>query len=200
MATPTKKTNVETIEQKLMKATKQSPANAAKWLWSLAGSKLRSAQVPEEAFKPRHRDNVFIGGMFIYQYDPKHKDTLPWYDTLPVVIPMEIYDDGWLGLNLHYLAPQLRARLLDKLMEYRRRALTRKAYMQVSYQLLKAATKHELFQPCIHRYLASHVQTRLIRIDDQYWETVAMLPLQKFQKATATQVWRQTQKTRKRKK
>lgn len=193
------KTNIETIEKKLTRATKQSPVEATKWLWSVAGSKLRRADVPEEAFKPRHRDNVFIGGMFIYQYDPKHKDTLPWYDTLPVVIPIEIYDDGWLGLNLHYLRPDLRAKLLDKLMEFRRRSLTRKAYMNVSYRMLKAVAQHDLFQPCVHRYLATHVRTRLIRIDDQYWETVAMLPLQKFVKQSAAQVWRRTNPKTKRK-
>lgn len=186
------KTGVETIEQKLAKANKQAPAAATKWLWSMAGSKLRGANVPEEAFKPRHRDNIFIGGMFIYEYDPKHKDTLPWYDTIPVVIPVEVYDDGWLGLNLHYLRPDLRAKLLDKLMEFRRRSLTRKAYMQVSYTLLKGVVQTDLFAPCVHRYLASHVRTRLIRIDDQYWETVAMLPLQKFVKASASQVWKRT--------
>ena len=194
----TKRTTVETIEQKLMKASKNSPAAASKWLWSIAGAKLKQASVPEEAFKPRHRDNVFIGGMFIYAYDPKWKDKLPWYDTLPVVIPIEIYDDGWLGLNLHYLPPMLRAKLLDKLMDYRRRALTRKAYMNVSYKLLKAVAKMDLFQPCIHRYLASHVRTRLIRIDDQYWETVAMLPLQQFKKASASKVWSNSKRSLKR--
>lgn len=194
-----KKTNIETIEQRLTRTGKQAPREAIRWLMSHAGSKLRRGHVPEEAFKPRHRDNVFIGGMFIYQYDPKHKDTLPWYDTVPVVIPIELYKDGWLGLNLHYLRPQLRAKLLDKLMEFRRRALTRKAYMQVSYKLLKAVIKSDLFQPCIHRYLASHVRTRLIRIEDQYWEKVAMLPLQQFKKATATQVWSRTNPKAKRK-
>lgn len=198
MAKPIQKqTAVETIEQKVMKATKQSPVDATKWLWNTMGTKLKQAQVPEEAFKPRHRDNVFIGGMFVYQYDPKWKDELPWYDALPVIIPVEIYDDGWLGLNLHYLPPMLRAKLMDKLMEFRRRAHTRKAYMQVSYQLLKAATKTELFAPCVHRYLASHVQTRLIRVDDQYWETVAMLPIQQFKKASASKVWGQTKKRKK---
>lgn len=180
---------IEKIEAKVLKATKSSTVEAAKWLWSVAGAKLKRGGIPEEAFKPRHQDNVFIGGMFIYQYDPKWKEKLPWYDAMPVVIPIEIYSDGWLGLNLHYLPPMLRAKLLDKLIEFRRRAHTRKAYMNVSYKLLKAVTKLDLFQPCIHRYLATHVQTRLIKIDDQYWEKVALLPLQQFRKATAQQVW-----------
>lgn len=191
---PPKKSILQTVDS----GTKQGSSAAAAWLWSLAGAKFKRAGIPEDAFKPRHRDNVFIGGMFIYQYDPKHKDTLPWYDTLPVVIPIEMYDDGWLGLNLHYLPPRLRAVLLDKLMDFHRRAHTRKAYMKVSYEFLKQVIKHDLFAPCVHRYLASHVRTRLIKIEDTHWEKVAMLPLQQFQKASATKVWGATVTTKRR--
>ena len=53
--------------------------------------------------------------MFMFIYDPKHKDTLPFYDTFPLVFPIEIYSDSFLGINLHYLPPVLRAKLMDAL-------------------------------------------------------------------------------------
>jgi hypothetical protein len=158
----------------------------------MAASKLKRGGVPEEAFGVKRNNNVFIGGMFIYTYDPKWKDVLPWYDTLPCVIPVEMYEDGWLGLNVHYLPPMLRAKLMDRLIEYRKRALSDKAYMKVSYDLLKSVIKTKLFAPCVHRYLANHVTSRLIQVSDEYWEDVAMLPLQKFEKKSAQAVWRQT--------
>ena len=54
--------------------------------------------------------------MFIY--DPKLKDKLPYYDTFPLVLPVEQYKDGFLGINLHYLSIPMRMRLLDRLMDY----------------------------------------------------------------------------------
>ena len=181
-----------TIESTLILQDRRRTRKAIEWFYTMAASKLKRGKVPEEAFGVKRNNNVFIGGMFIYTYDPKHKDTLPWYDTLPCVIPVELYDDGWLGLNLHYLPPMLRARLMDKLIEYRKRAATDRAYMKVSYQLLKSAVKSKLFAPCVHRYLANHVTSRLIQVSDEYWEDVAMLPLQQFEKKSARAVWRAT--------
>ena len=48
------------------------------------------------------RDNKpFYGKLNMFFYDPKHKKTLPYYDTFPLVLPLETYNDGFLGLNLH---------------------------------------------------------------------------------------------------
>lgn len=166
-----------------------STKEATSWLYSMVPG-LRSANVPENAFDPRQGASTFIGGMFIYTYDPKHKDKLPWYDTLPVVIPIELYNDGWLGVNVHYLPPSMRMRLLDKMLEFKKRAHTPRAYMQVSYEFLKGAIQTKMFEPTIHRYLASHVTSRILRIDDNYWDKVAMLPLARFKKSSASTIWK----------
>lgn len=161
---------------------------SVEWLYGMVGSKIRKGNIPAEAFNPR-KDKVFIGGMFVYVYDPKLKDKLPWYDTLPVVIPIDLYPDGWLGLNVHYLPPNQRILLMDKLMEFKKRSATPRAYMKLSYEFLTSVVQSKLFAPCVHRYLGNHVRSPLIRISDQYWDKVAMLPIQQFQKATASQVW-----------
>ena len=57
--------------------------------------------------------SAFNLNMFVY--DPKYKKTLPYYDTFPLVLPLERYNDGFLGLNFHYLPIPLRVRLLDKI-------------------------------------------------------------------------------------
>jgi hypothetical protein len=184
-------TTTPTIEDKLKRSGPGDSKASVKWLYSMA-PKLRSSTVPVEAFNARLQTNVFIGGMFIYGYDPKTKDTLPWYDTLPVIIPISIYNDGWLGMNLHYLPPMLRAKLLDKLLYFKKREGTPRAYMKVSYQFLNGLVKDRWFGPTIHRYLGNHVVTRMLRVDDKYWEQVAMLPLQKFIGATSREIWSQT--------
>ena len=60
----------------------------------------------------------FYGKLNMFMYDPKFKKTLPYYDTFPLVLPLEKYDDGFLGINLHYLPIPLRIRLLDRLVDF----------------------------------------------------------------------------------
>ena len=59
--------------------------------------------------------NALLGKMYFYSYNPKWKDKLPYYDTFPLVFPIEKYGDGFLGLNFHYLPPKHRAILMDQL-------------------------------------------------------------------------------------
>ena len=66
----------------------------------------------------RLRESTIIGKMYFYFYDPKTKKTMPYYDRFPLVLPIEQYPDGFLGLNLHYIHPKQRIILLDKLSEY----------------------------------------------------------------------------------
>ena len=43
----------------------------------------------------------FYGRLNMFTYNPKHKKTLPYYDTFPLVLPIEKYPDGFLGINFH---------------------------------------------------------------------------------------------------
>ena len=59
-----------------------------------------------------------FGLLNMFMYDPKLKDKLPYYDTFPLVLPIEEYSNGFLGINLHYLSMPIRIRLLDRLVDY----------------------------------------------------------------------------------
>lgn len=190
---------MDTIEKSLKNTKKAEPAKNLQWLYSWVGMKLRKGKIPEEAFSPK-KGGAFVGGMFIYEYDPKTKEQLEWWDELPLVIPFALHSDGFTGLNLHYIPPMLRAKLLDKLVEFKKRANTPRAYMQISYEFLQGAVKSELFAPCIKRYLVNHIRSPLIRVSDEYWEKVAKLPLQQFRYANAQTVWNNPSGTRKKRK
>ena len=60
----------------------------------------------------------FYGRLNMFVYGPKHSKTLPYYDTFPLVLPLEAYPDGFLGINMHYLPIGLRMALLDKLVDF----------------------------------------------------------------------------------
>lgn len=174
-----------------MATLKQKQQASIAWftsmIYRMKGSGKDRKRVSASYFSPAK--DAFIGGMFVFSYDAKHKDTLPYWDALPLVIPIEIYKDGFLGLNLHYLPPRLREQLINKLMEYKRRSGTPRAYMKLSYSMLSSAVKSKLFEPCIHRYLTSHIRSNIIKVHEDAWRNATMLPVQKFQKTTAHKVW-----------
>jgi hypothetical protein len=120
--------------------------------------------------------------MFFFFYDPKHKATLPKYDRFPLVFPIEYYPDGFLGLNLHYLLPQERLALLNKLKEFRTsKALTDRTRLRLSYDLLsRTKGMATLSRPCIKRYLFNHVESPFIEIVPDEWEQAINLPVAMF--------------------
>lgn len=146
----------------------------------------------------RSNQKPFIGGMFQFVYDAKTKEKLPFWDAFPLVIIVNVYDDGVLGLNLHYLPPQMRAKILDILMTYEKTIKTGsngiRTYMQLSYNMLSRLP--EDIQFCLKKYLYTHIQSKVIRIESEYWDKVAFLPTQRFQKATTQTVWKEYKKWR----
>jgi hypothetical protein len=129
----------------------------------------------------RISSKTFVGRMYFFHYDPKYKDTLPVWDKFPLVIPMEIYSDGFLGLNLHYLDPFSRLILLDKLQDF----INNDKYddttrMNLSYDLLSSSRRYKLIEGCIKRYLSSHIRSSVIYIEPKHWETAVFLPAQKM--------------------
>ena len=111
------KTLIDRIKTSLAKEGLSPRTNAARtWLRSKVKDLSPSASSLMKD-RTRLKDKSMIGRMYFYFYDPKHKDTLPYYDRFPLVIPIERYSDGFLGLNLHYIHPKQRIIMLQKLSE-----------------------------------------------------------------------------------
>lgn len=138
-----------------------------------------------------------IGSLYMYVYDAKYKNELPYWDALPLVIPISINADHMIGLNLHYLPVPLRVKLFTKLLEFMQKT-TNKQYLNITYKLLTSISEHKLVSPTIHKYLLTNIKTRLIKIPAEIWSDVVYLPLQQFQKASAESVWADTKKRIKR--
>jgi hypothetical protein len=128
--------------------------------------------------------------MYFYFYDPKTKDKLPYYDKFPLVIPIERYPDGFLGLNLHYIHPKQRIILLDKLSEIATdNNFDANTKLRISYDYLSRASRLYQAKPCIKRYLFSHVQSRFLEITADEWDIAALLPVESFMKADKSKVF-----------
>lgn len=129
----------------------------------------------------RATNNIMIGKMFFYFYDPKHKKTLPIYDRFPLVLPMEQYSDGFLGLNLHYLDIKSRSALLGELLKHRNNNLyDERTKIQMSYSLLAKTKTLALASPCIKRYLYNHVRSPFVEVTPEEWDKAIGLPVAIF--------------------
>lgn len=136
---------------------------------------------------------MMIGRLMMYYYDPKHKKTLPYYDTFPLIFPIELKKDGFLGINIHYLPPNARAILFGNLM-YQLLDKKDEDKLNISYQILKGASRLKLFKPCIKRYLYPHVRSRFLIVDPKEWHAAVMLPTAQFEKASEMTVWEEVMK------
>lgn len=130
-----------------------------------------------------------MGDMYMFFYDPKHKDTLPYYDTFPLIIMVERAPGGFYGLNLHYLPPVLRAKLFDAL------TLTNNKYdestrFKARYRILKSVRKLRYFKPCFKHYLTEHIESRIAKVEPTEWEVAMFMQTQRFKKSTASNIYR----------
>jgi hypothetical protein len=137
------------------------------------------------------KNRQVLGSMVMFFYDPKHKETLPYYDSFPLVIVLKPAAGGFLGLNLHYLPPVLRAKFLDSLLD----VTTNKRYDEstkfgLTYKMLENASKFKYFKPCIKHYLSDHVRSRFATVQAPEWEIATFLPTADFQKSTTRQVYK----------
>jgi hypothetical protein len=145
--------------------------------------------------RDRLKERSVIGKMYFYFYDPKTKEKMKYYDRFPLVIPIERYNDGFLGLNLHYIHPKYRITLLDKLSSTASNdAYDEKTKLRISYQYLTSASKAFEATPCIKRYLFSQIESRFLEITADEWDIAALLPMESFVGATANQVHSESRK------
>jgi hypothetical protein len=129
----------------------------------------------------------FYGKLNMFFYNPKHKKTLPYYDTFPLVLPLEPYSDGFLGINMHYLPIGLRVRLLDRLVDFSNNVkFDESTRLMVDY---KKVQNIRLIRPTIHKYLKGHTMSQFRRIDADEFTVATLLPVQRFKKASAKEVW-----------
>ena len=147
--------------------------------WFFNEIRKASKDINYNAFNPV--SDPFIGSLFAFIYSAKYADKLPYWDKLPLVIPFNILDDGFIGLNLHYASGDDRTRLLQYLLRIKTKK-SKREYANISYQALQTSIKTSIFEPCIHRYLKTHIKSRLVKINLEEWENIAKLPLAQWQR------------------
>ena len=127
------------------------------------------------------------GRMSMFAYDPKTKARLPYYDTFPLVLPLEPIRGGFLGLNFHYLPYGARFKLLQDIQKYVSNAkFDKSTRIQADYSSLKG---NKYLKPTIKKYLYRQVRSNFLRIDVDEMALACYLPVARFQGTTLGRVF-----------
>jgi len=123
-----------------------------------------------------------VGSMYMFFYDAKHRDTLPYWDAFPLIVAVGPANKGFYGLNLHYLPIPLRAKMLDSLMDItNNKKYDETTKFEVSYNTLQRIAKLKYYKPCFKHYLTSQVEGKLAYIPPPEWEIATFLPIAQWQ-------------------
>tara|TARA_Y100000114_G_scaffold121862_1_gene117101 strand:+ start:223 stop:810 length:588 start_codon:yes stop_codon:yes gene_type:complete len=168
---------------------------ARDWFRNKARGTTTTPEAVVRGEKARYKNRVSMGKMYLFNYDPKTKATLPYYDRYPLIFPVQGAPGGFYGINMHYLPYVLRARLMDALYDLSsNERYDERTKLRLSYGILKGAAKYKAFKPTFKRYLSSHVRSRFIEINSSEWDIALFLPLESFAKASKGSVWADSRK------
>ena len=132
-----------------------------------------------------------IGKMYMFAYDPATKETLPYWDNLPLVVICDPLPTGFSGINLHYLSPLLRANLLDRLMPSIDK-VDSDSKLRSDWSFVRNFSRFPETRKSTKRYLTQQIRGQMIEVNPRHWKSAVFLPVQQFQGASASKVYRDT--------
>lgn len=153
----------------------------------------RKKLLKDQALNPVQRP--LPGRMFMFFYDPKGKEELPYYDRFPLIIMVGKAKGGFYGLNLHYLPNKLRAIFFDKLLSFtNNQKYDESTKFRLTYNMLSSAASLKYFAPCFKHYLFAHLRSIPVEVPSTDWEIAVCLPTWKFVGNDKTGVWKESLK------
>jgi len=176
-------------------------------LKDLQGNKLKSATwyrnavsliadrtSPSQLFKSgKLLGRPSAGRMSMFFYDPKTKARLPYYDTFPLVLPLEPMRGGFIGLNFHYLPYGARFAFLQQLQSLASNGkFDQSTKIQATYDQVKS---NKYVKASIKRYLYSQVRSQFLRVNVDEMALAAYLPVAQFQGASLGSVFAKSRRT-----
>lgn len=170
--------------------------NAYSWLQSQIKKLGSVGRNPSQLMSQNVRltPKIQFGSMYLFNYDAKHKDTLPYWDQFPLILSFQPAQGGFLGLNLHYLPYNYRFRLLEKLFDFSTtESLNSRTKVLFSWGMLTESTKFPEVKACIKHYLLDQVRSNFMYVDPRDWYTAAMMPTARFVGAGPGKVWKDSQ-------
>ena len=158
-------------------------------------SKLGNVSQNQLMKETKQTNSIVQGGMYLFAYNPKLRESLPYYDMFPLVIPFKKVDEGFLGINLHYLPYMVRFNVLQSLSDLTtNEKMDESTRVNLSWRLLESYSKLKPIRACVKHYLTDYIQSRFLNIPYPDWVIASQLPVEDFQKKEKSFVWKETGK------
>lgn len=164
-------------------AAKRNTASSLDWFRNYVGRSFNRIGTGS-MFRDRTlwKTKFSFGKLYFFEYDAKHKDTLPVWDRYPIVFPFSAYKakDGTpivIGLNMHYLPPALRMIAFKALLKFRTEKRYRKnTKLDFEWAAIASMAESKYFKHAVHSYRMDHLRSTLVEIPSQSWEMALFLP------------------------
>nr|CAI3971074.1 DNA end protector [Ochrobactrum phage ORM_20] len=136
------------------------------------------------------------GQVYTYSYQPKHAETLPYYDRFPLMILLDQQKNGnFLGLNLHYLNPVPRSRILGMLIEtVGANTMRHDTQLKITYGMTQQLAQYKPLGFALKSYIPSHIQGKMVRIQPADWAHAVVFPSQLFVGKSQESIWKEARK------
>jgi hypothetical protein len=139
---------------------------------------------------PQIKSFPMHGEFYFYVYDAKYKSTLPYWDSFPLTLILDVSESHFLGINFHYLSPKHRMWLFSELSELKNNSRYNKnTRIIATYQRMKMLSKFPLVQHSIKRYLFKQTRSKFITVDPKVWGLCIQLPVERFHNSSNKNVW-----------
>ena len=149
-----------------------------------------------------------FGMMNLFYYRPKGAAKLPYYDVFPLVIPIgRRLNDGFVGINFHYLSVPQRWLLLERLSMFQVPSEldafdTEEGGGDVMALFWSKIRRKRGVKPIVRRYLTKHIQSRFLKIELSEMLIALAIPMERFytgkwggkKRYLAEKVYRQTRR------
>jgi hypothetical protein len=149
--------------------------NAVQWLRDIS----THAEYKFTGFKP--------GYIYFYNYVPKYRDILSYYDGKPLIIFLKPHADGktYYGYNIHFIPMKIREQLF-KQFRYRSDGVILDSSIWEGLSIIQ-----RLYPVIIRRYLYSHIREKIYNIPMRIYdmENVKLFPSEKFYKKTSDEIF-----------
>ena len=149
-----------------------------------------------------------FGMMNLFYYRPKGAEKLPYYDVFPLVIPIgRRLNDGFVGINFHYLSVPQRWLLLERLSMFQVPSEldafdTEEGGGDVMALFWSKIRRKRGVKPIVRRYLTKYIQSRFLKIELSEMLIALAIPMERFytgkwggkKRYLAEKVYRQTRR------
>ena len=149
-----------------------------------------------------------FGMMNLFYYRPKGAEKLPYYDIFPLVIPIgRRLNDGFVGINFHYLSVPQRWLLLERLSMFQVPSEldafdSEEGGGDVMALFWSKIRRKRGVKPIVRRYLTKNIQSRFLKIELSEMLIALAIPMERFytgkwggkKRYLAEKVYRQTRR------